>query len=365
MKINILLPFKENYSFDKASSVSITIKNNLDHSCFKNNVRIFGKKTVNVMNIENFIGISNSFNFLRSKNKNLAIQMCKILSKEKSCDQIIEVHNRPYLIPLIKKRLSNFKITLFIHNNPQEMKGSKTIKQRELLLQMSEKIYCVSQYVKNNFLEGLEENCKKVVVLYNGVDATKKTNNKKKKEIIFVGRIVKEKGVDVFVRAIEKIYHDYPEWIFKIVGSTRLGEKKLKDNYSKNVINQFKKIGKRAIYLGFQKKIDTDKIMQNASIIVIPSIWQEPFGLVAAEAMNNGIAIISSNVGGLPEIIGKSGILLKNVNHEKIANEIRNLLNDKKKLIKFQNLAKRNFRFSSYNSSKTLDLYRKEIFKKI
>ena len=51
--------------------------------------------------------------------------------------------------------------------------------------------------------------------------------------------------------------------------------------------------------------------MKSASIIVIPSLWQEPFGLVAAEAMSNGICIIASKVGGIPEIIKKNGILIR------------------------------------------------------
>ena len=58
--------------------------------------------------------------------------------------------------------------------------------------------------------------------------------------------------------------------------------------------------------------------MRDASIIVIPSIWDEPFGLVGAEAMCHGIAIISSDVGGLSEVIGGKGISIKNINKEKI-----------------------------------------------
>ena len=46
--------------------------------------------------------------------------------------------------------------------------------------------------------------------------------------------------------------------------------------------------------------------MKSASIVVIPSIWEEPFGLVAAEAMSNGACIIASKVGGIPEIIKKN-----------------------------------------------------------
>ena len=57
--------------------------------------------------------------------------------------------------------------------------------------------------------------------------------------------------------------------------------------------------------------------MKTASIIVIPSIWEEPFGLVAAEAMSNGISIIASKVGGMPEIIRNNGVLIDNINYKK------------------------------------------------
>ena len=62
-------------------------------------------------------------------------------------------------------------------------------------------------------------------------------------------------------------------------------------------------------------KILLKKKMKSASIIIIPSIWEEPFGLVAAEAMSNGACIIASKVGGIPEIIKNNGILIENINH--------------------------------------------------
>ena len=56
--------------------------------------------------------------------------------------------------------------------------------------------------------------------------------------------------------------------------------------------------------------------MKSGSIIIIPSLWQEPFGLVAAEAMSNGMAIIASNSGAIPEIIEKNGILIEKINYQ-------------------------------------------------
>ena len=59
---------------------------------------------------KNFYGIKNPNNVFMSKNKNLALQMCKIIGKQKSFNQLIEVHNRPYLVNIIDKKL-DFKIS--------------------------------------------------------------------------------------------------------------------------------------------------------------------------------------------------------------------------------------------------------------
>ena len=75
--------------------------------------------------------------------------------------------------------------------------------------------------------------------------------------------------------------------------------------------------------------------MKRASIIIIPSLWQEPFGLVAAEAMSNGAAIIASNRGGLTEIIGNNGVLIDNIDCKKLKVALTNLLSDQSQRVFF------------------------------
>ena len=58
--------------------------------------------------------------------------------------------------------------------------------------------------------------------------------------------------------------------------------------------------------------------MKKASIIIIPSTWQEPFGLTAMEGLSNRMAVIANNVGGLCDIVRDNGILIDNINHIKI-----------------------------------------------
>ena len=360
MKINILLPHKEKFDKYKASSVSITIKNNLVHSEYKKNVMVYGQVTDNPIQINNFTGIKDPLNFFLSKNKNLATKMCKIILSEKDKDQIIEIHNRPYLINIVHKYLNKYPISIFFHNDPKTMNGSKTAIEREDILKKVRAVFCVSKYIKNKFLEGLKENRSKVCVIFNGVDRSLKCFPKKNKEIIFSGRFVPEKGVHLYVNVITKIAKKFPDWKFRLIGSTYLGSSKKETPYAKKVIKDFKKIGKQAVLDGFISSEEVQKRMQAASIIIIPSIWNEPFGLVVAEAMSNGIAVITSKVGGIPEIIKDKGFVISGINETKIENALLILLNEQSVLKKFQKLSWNNFSHTSISSSYILDSFRKK-----
>ena len=118
------------------------------------------------------------------------------------------------------------------------MKGSKLIKERKNILKKCAAIFCVSEFIKKKFLEGINENFQKVHVLYNGVERKLKNIPIKKKEILFVGRLVIEKGVHFYVDAIKNIAQKYPEWSFGIIGSFKLGDNKNRNFYSDDIIKK-------------------------------------------------------------------------------------------------------------------------------
>jgi glycosyltransferase involved in cell wall biosynthesis len=363
MKINILLPFKEKFDKNKASSVSITVRNNLLNSNYLNQIKVFGQNVESPLFKDNFVGLKYSILSFKSKNKFLANEMMKLISQDLDKNQIIEIHNRPYLVKEIT-RGNKFPVSLFFHNDPQTMKGSKSIKEREYILKKCAAIFCVSEFIKKKFLEGINENFQKVHVLYNGVDRKLKRFPKKRKEVLFVGRLVIEKGVHLYVDAIKSVAHKYPEWSFGLIGSLRLGDNTNKDLYSEEIIKKMKVIGPQAHFHGFKNQEFVKEKMKRASIIVIPSIWEEPFGLVAAEAMSNGACIIASKVGGIPEIIKDNGILIDNVNLKTLSSKIDFLIKDNKLRESYQRKAWENFELSSEISSQKLDHIRELISSK-
>ena len=160
---------------------------------------------------------------------------------------------------------------------------------------------------------------------------------------------------------LKKFIKDFKDWNFKIIGSPRLGINKL-DQFSNKIKKDFESLGDRAEMLGFVNAEDLSHIMSETSIIVIPSKWNEPFGLVAAEAMSNGIAIVSSNSGGLPEIISNNGILIDKINSKKISKNLKQILSNTSLLKELQKKSWENFNFDIKKISLILDNYRKELF---
>tara|TARA_B100000963_G_scaffold240231_1_gene210148 strand:+ start:563 stop:1690 length:1128 start_codon:yes stop_codon:yes gene_type:complete len=360
MKINILLPYKEKFDENKASSVSITVRNNLYHSKYLNQIKVFGQNVDNPLFKDNFVGFKYSILSLKSKNKYLANEMLKIITKDSDKNQLIEIHNRPYLLQEIT-RGNKFPVSLFFHNDPQKMKGSKSIRERKYILSKCAAIFCVSDFIKKKFLEGVNESFQKVHVLYNGVEKKHKKFPIKKKEILFVGRLVIEKGVHFYVDAIKDIAQKYPDWSFGVIGSFKLGGNKHRNFYSDDIIKKIKVIGPQAQFYGFKNQEFVEDKMKSASIVVIPSIWEEPFGLVAAEAMSNGACIIASKVGGIPEIIKDNGILIDKINLKKLSSKINFLIENDKVREYYQRKAWKNFELSSEMSSLRLDNFRKFI----
>ncbi len=360
-KINILLPFKEKFSKNLMSSISISVKANLEESVYKKQIKIFGQYVSDPLYKDLFIGIKKPIIPLFSKNINLAKKMCDEINKSKNKNPIVEIHNRPYLVKLINKKIKNYKIILFFHNDPIEMKGSKAIKERLYLINNCSAICFVSEYIKKQFLSEININPKNLNVIHNGIGEIYKAPKNKIKNIIFVGRLVKDKGVHLFLDAVKTLSTKYKSWNFIVVGSPYLGNIKTETKFSKYISLLINQLGSNVKLTGYLPYSESQSIINKSEIMVIPSIWNEPFGLVVAEGMMHGCAIITSDNGGIPEVIKNKGIVLKDINANQIASSIELLINDYALRKEFQKKASQDFPFTSKKSSKSLDDLRKKI----
>jgi glycosyltransferase involved in cell wall biosynthesis len=185
---------------------------------------------------------------------------------------------------------------------------------------------------------------------------------KKNKEIAFVGRLVQEKGVHVFIQSIRSLVKKYPEWKFRIIGTSKAGNEKLITSYEKKIIKDFIALGHNTEYSGFLSNNEVKEIMKTLSILVVPSLWREPFGLVALEGFCYGVAVIASKVGGLNEMLDGTGLLIKDIDEIKLEKSITSLIQNKKLLKDYQNKSWINYKFNQSQIVKKQDRIRNEIF---
>ena len=171
-----------------------------------------------------------------------------------------------------------------------------------------------------NIKKLLDSYCPKVVVVPGGVDISKFPYGKRKKlsspegiRIVFSGRANdNRKGLPVLVKAA-KILRDRGV-DFQLLVTTQIPFKE----------PWIKPLG----WLAHQELIQ--ELLQS-DIAVVPSIWEEPFGMVAVEAMACGLPVVASRVGGLQEIVeeGRTGFLVEPMHYKTMADKLENLCQDR------------------------------------
>ena len=345
--IGILLPYKENFSPEYPGAVSLFVYETSKISKYKKKIIVFGNTNYNKkfniryenINLKNKLFISQTKTYVN-----------RFIELQKKYDfSIIEVHNRPSYINILSNKLNGKIFSLYFHNDPLSMDGSKTISDRKKLLKVCHKIIFNSNWSKKRFLEGLENkfvNSEKLVVFF---QSAKKENIKilknKKKWITFVGKLNRAKGYDIFSKAIIKILNKHPEWKAKVIGDEKR-EKISLDHDNADV-------------LGFLNHEKTINIFKKTSIAVACSRWEEPFGRTSLEASANGCAVIITNKGGLPETVTNAKILEKlSVNN--LVQNLNSLIKNKSLRTKLQNLSLKNFYLTHAYVTKKIDEYRSD-----
>lgn len=342
MKISIVLPHKEKYSYPGAGSVSIFVSNHLKNSIYKKNILILGAYQKKPLDKKNFIGVgshkffSNYF-YLRAVKQKI----------KNNLTDIIELHNRPNYFSYLKKNFPDKKIIIFFHNNPLELNGSKSIEERLLIYQKADKIIFLSRWIKDQFLLNLnifEDS--KFIILYPGIKPIKKFPIKQKL-ILFVGKLNHSKGYDTYLDAVRKFIKKNPDWKSISIGTEKRRIIK-KDTYTKEI--------------GEVANSKVLKYYEYASISIANSFRDEPLGRSPIESSSRGCVPIVSNMGGLTETINKHGVILKKNTPEQIFHELVNLSKNKKKLLLKQKNIFKNFSLKLGDQSKNLDTVRKSLF---
>lgn len=154
---------------------------------------------------------------------------------------------------------------------------------------------------------------------------------KEKREIVFLGWVVKTKGIEELLLAWSRICETFPDWILRIVGPySDEYLTSLKQNYSK----------KQVMFEGEKKHEDAMKLLAGAAIFVLPS-YTEGFPNAVLEAMALEKPIIATNVGAIPDMLKDCGIIIPKKEVNALENALVNLMGDTELRVKLGSAAKK------------------------
>lgn len=210
------------------------------------------------------------------------------------------------------------------------------------------KLIVATKYMKNNIAQ-LNVNLKKINVIPPIPFCDNEVNNepigdKKVPIILFVGQIIRGKGVDCLIRSLQYICSDY-ECI--VVGDgTHL-------EYCKNLSKKLK-LTDKVKFTGWLNQGKLREFYSKAQILAVPSVWPEPMGLIGIEAMRHSLPVVAFDAGGISDWLkdGKNGFLIKRKNIKGFADKLQYLLNNPAIALEFglfgNELVKTVFDFSKY-----------------
>ncbi len=306
----------------------------------ENSLEFENDKGVKVYRVQNYMIHPNNFtDWIMQLNFNLTAKATQIINEQGGFDVI---HAHDWLVAYSAKTLKDaFQIPIVstihatesgrnsgIHDDVQ-----RYINDTEWLLTYeSTEVIVNSNYMKCELQRLFGLPFEKINVIPNGInlnnfsgidkdyDFRRKYAMDNEKIILYIGRLVYEKGIQHLISAMPKIINGYNDAKLIIGG---------KGGMYDELKQQAKALGieNKVYFTGYLSSKDVQKMYKCADIAVFPSTY-EPFGIVALEAMLAGVPTVVSDIGGLNEIVehGVNGMKSYAGNCNSIADSVLSLL---------------------------------------
>ena len=299
-------------------------------------------KGVEVYRVDNYMIHPNNFiDWIMQLNFNMIAKATEVINKEGGFDVI---HAHDWLVTYAAKSLKqsfNLPMVATIHateagrNSGIHDDTQRYINDTEWLLTYeATEVIVNSNYMKGHVqgLFGLPFD--KISVIPNGINLNNFTGIDRdydfrrrfamdnEKIILYVGRLVYEKGVQHLISAMPKILENYHDSKLVIAGKGGMIDELKSQVESMGLSN-------KVYFTGYLNQKEVQKMYKCADVAVFPSTY-EPFGIVALEAMLAGIPTVVSDIGGLNEIVehGVNGMKSYTGNPNSIEDSVLSLLFD-------------------------------------
>lgn len=221
-------------------------------------------------------------------------------------DYIILENCPGYAYKLSQRGYNN--LILHLHN---ELLHSNS-KYHDIIFNSLVKVLTVSDFIKKRV--STIQPSEKIQTVYNGIDihhfSARESSEVNRQTIgfsetdfviVYNGRINKDKGVSELIDAMLQL-EKFPTIKLMILGSSFFNDSTGEDVFINNLKNKAEAIKDRIVFTGFIPYRQVPAYLHIADIAVLPSMWEEPFGLTIVEAMAARLPLITTRSGGIPEI---------------------------------------------------------------
>ncbi len=143
--------------------------------------------------------------------------------------------------------------------------------------------------------------------------------------VFFSGRLTKEKGILELIQAVKQI-KTIPNLKLIIAGASFYGKDSPQTPYIQELQREAKAIKEQVVFTGFVDYSDMPSYLKIADVAVVPSLWEEPFGLTVLEAMAAELPLVATRCGGISEVCeGVSLLIERNNIRQNIVQAIKHL----------------------------------------
>ncbi len=225
----------------------------------------------------------------------------------------------------------------------------------EQLVKLSDHVIVCSESMEGE-IQDLFGVTGKISVIQNGVDVSKFDffvdreaikekfcGSKRSKMILFLGRLVYQKGVHVLIGAMPRILSSYSR-VKRDVKLVIVGEGSMRKQLERDAA--YLDVSKNIVFTGYQDDHTVRSLLKAVDVVVVPSLY-EPFGIVVLEAMAAKAPVVASDVGGLSELISDAeDVKVPPNNSERVAEGIVKILSeddDGKRRVEIEEMVEKSF----------------------
>lgn len=249
---------------------------------------------------------------------------------EPDFDGALFVHNNPAPVSMLRRHSPGARLCLYLNNVVFRAYSSREIRR---ILDAVDLAVCVSDFIANDLANRAGGSRGKLAVVHNGVDTARfapaaDARPADEPVVLFLGRVVPEKGPDLLLRAASKLAGRTQPFRIRVVGSSGFSASDPLSDYERELRRIAEPLGSRVEFRPFTDRAGILAEYAQASIFCVPSNWDDPCPLTLLEGLACGLPTIASTRGGIPEVGGDAALYFHPPGVDELAEKLALLVDD-------------------------------------